>query len=70
MKHWLVDYSVKSAEGITEKRLTVEAASIDDALAKAHKAVATNELPNIKPGDRIMIWGVCIIEDDVFDSVH
>lgn len=66
MKHWLIDYSVNSADGITEKRLTVEAASIDDALAKAHKAVATKELPHIKPGDRIVIWNIGIIEEDVF----
>lgn len=66
MKHWLIDYSVNSADGITEKRLTVEAASIDDALAKAHKAVATKELPNLKPGDRVVIWNIGIIEEDVF----
>ena len=66
MKHWLVDYSIKSAEGIAEKDMVVEAASIDDALAKAHKAVATKELPNIRPGDRIVIWGIGITEEDVF----
>ena len=66
MKHWLVDYSVKSADDITEKDILVEAASIDDALSKAHKTVATKELPNIKPGDRIVIWNIGIIEEDVF----
>lgn len=66
MKHWKIDYAVKKAAGQEEKSLLVEAATIDDALSKAHKAIATKELQESKPEDMFVIWNVGIIEDDVF----
>lgn len=66
MKHWKIDYAVKNAAGQEEKSLLVEAVTIDDALSKAHKAVATKELRESKPEDMFVIWNVGIIEDDVF----
>ena len=65
MKHWKIDYAVKNAAGQEEKSLLVEAVTIDDALSKAHKAVATKELQEGKPEDMYVIWNVGIIEDDV-----
>jgi hypothetical protein len=65
MKHWKISYSVKRMGEIKEKDLILEAANIDDALAKAHKAVATMELPNSKAGDMFSIWDVGIMEDEV-----
>ena len=55
MKYWKISYSVKRMGEIKEKDLILEAANIDDALAKAHKAVATMELPNSKAGDMFSI---------------
>lgn len=66
MKHWKISYSVKRFGEIKEKELFLEAANIDDALAKAHKAVATKELPGSKAGDMFAIWDVGIMEDEVF----
>lgn len=66
MKHWKIDYAVKNAAGHEEKSLVVEAVNIDDALSRAHKAVATKELPASRHGDRFVIWNIGIIEDDVF----
>lgn len=66
MKHWKISYSVKRMDEIKEKELILEATNIDDALAKAHKAVATMELPDSKAGDMFVIWDVGIMEDDVF----
>ena len=66
MKHWKIDYAVKNAAGQEEKSLLVEAVTIDDALSKAHKAVATKELQESKPEDMFVIWNVGIREDDVF----
>ena len=66
MKHWKICYSVKRAGSIVDKDLIVEAATIDVALMKAHKAVATAELPDCKAGDVFVIWDVGIMEDEVF----
>ena len=66
MKHWKISYSVKRMGEIIDKDLILEAANIDDALAKAHKAVATAELPDSKAGDMFVIWDVGIMEDEVF----
>ena len=66
MKDWKISYSVKRMGEIKEKELFLEAATIDDALAKAHKAVATAELPDCKAGDMFVIWDVGIMDDDVF----
>ena len=66
MKHWKIDYAVKKAAGQEEKSLLVEATTIDDALSKAHKAIAMKELQESKPEDMFVIWNVGIIEDDVF----
>jgi len=66
MKHWKIDYTVKTADGQEDRDLIVEAASIDDALAKAHKAVAAKEMPESKTGDMFVIWDVGIMEDEVF----
>ena len=37
MKNWKISYSVKRFGEIKEKELFLEAANIDDALAKAHR---------------------------------
>ena len=66
MKHWKIDYAVKNAAGQEEKSLLVEAATIEDALSKAHKAIATKELQESKSEDMFVIWNVGIIEDDMF----
>ena len=66
MKHWKISYSVKTASGVWEKDLIVEAATIDIALAKGHKTIATKELPEGKAGDMFVIWDVGIMEEDVF----
>ena len=66
MKHWKISYSVKRMGEIREKEMILEAVNIDDALAKAHKAVATKELPESKDGDMFAIWDVGIMEDEVF----
>lgn len=66
MKHWKIDYSLKTADGVQEKYLFVEAHNIDDALAKAHKAVATAELKESKAGDMFVIWDVGMMEEEVF----
>lgn len=66
MKNWKISYSVKRFGEVKEKELFLEAANIDDALAKAHKAVARAELPDCKAGDMFVIWDVGIMEDDVF----
>ena len=60
MKHWKVDYSVRSAMGIEEKRLFVEADTIHEALYKADNEIEEN------PGEEVVIWDVGIMEDDVF----
>lgn len=66
MKHWKISYSVKRLGEIEEKELILEATNIDDALAKANKAVPEKELPDSKDGDMFSIWDVGIMEDEVF----
>ena len=66
MKQWKISYSVKRMGEIEEKELFLEAANIDDALAKAHKEVVTTELPESKAGDMFVIWDVGIMDEDVF----
>ena len=61
MKHWKVDYSTKTALGIREDDLIVEAATIDEALLNARMTIIAKEAPAT-----IVIWDVGIIEDDVF----
>ena len=66
MKHWKIGYAVKRAGNIVDKYLIVEAATIDVALVKAHKAVAAKELPTSQAGDMFVITDVGIMDDDVF----
>ena len=60
MKHWKVDYSVRSAMGVDELYIIVEAEDIHVALAAAEKAIEE------RPGEEVVIWNVGIMEDDVF----
>lgn len=43
MKHWKVDYSTKTSLGTREDDLIVEAATIDEALLTARKAIIAKE---------------------------
>ena len=60
MKHWRIDYSVRSAMGIDELSFIVEADDIHEALA-----IAENKIED-RPGEEVVIWDVGIMEDDVF----
>ena len=60
MKHWKVEYSVRSMKDVDERYITVEAVDIHEALTTAEKTIEKN------PCEKIVIWDVGIIEDDVF----
>lgn len=60
MKHWKVDYSVRSMAGIGELYIIVEAADIHQALAIAETTIEKH------PGEKIVVWDVGIMEDEVF----
>ena len=60
MKNWKIDYSVRSAMGVDELYIIVEAEDIHVALAAAEKAIEE------RPGEEVVIWDVGIMEDDVF----
>ena len=66
MKTWLIDFSIKYTSGkTTEGQMELEAATIDEALAKANKAVKIPSLADPEIED-FVIWDVGIKEDDVF----
>lgn len=66
MKHWKVSYSIKYKDGHIEKQeATLEAEAITSATYKAFANIAepAHRIPEI---EAVVIWSVCIIEDDVF----
>lgn len=66
MKNWLINFSIKYTSGkTTEGQMELEAATIDEALAEANKAV---KIPNLAAPEieNLVIWDVGIKEDDVF----
>lgn len=66
MKTWLIDFSIKYTSGkTTEGQMELEAATIDEALAEANKAVKIPSLADPEIED-FVIWDVGIKEDDVF----
>ena len=67
MKHWIANYSVKCRNGHeVEMEVTgIMADNIVDAL-EVVKRDHTNKLKNDPNVECVVIWDICIIEDDVF----
>ena len=66
MKNWRVDYSTKFIDGSTEEEFEMfEAENITIALGNAVMGIINpaKENPAIT---NVVIWSVCIVEDDVF----
>ena len=62
MKKWLVDYSIRTLEGeVQECSMTVEAASIEEALAKADTRMV--ELTKAGIALDAVVWDIGIIAD-------
>ena len=66
MKEWKVDFTKRFKDGReVECGRVIEARTIQDALEQAEK-ICEGEEANNENVDRIVIWNVCIIQDDVF----
>lgn len=66
MKTWRVDYSVKNSDGeITELEKVFEATGLLAAYALAEQQIRQPLLKMPDVAD-VVIWGVTIIDDDVF----
>ena len=66
MKNWIIYFSIKyTGGGTTEGQMELEAATIDEALAEANRAIKNPSLADPKIED-FVIWDVGIKEDDVF----
>ena len=62
IKKWLVDYSIRNHEGeIQECSMTVEAASIEEALAKADTRMV--ELTTAGIAEDAVVWDIGIVAD-------
>lgn len=62
MKKWLVQYSIRTFEGeIQECSMTAEAASIEEALAKADAHMV--ELAKAGIAEDAVVWDIGIIAD-------
>lgn len=68
MKHWIVDYSIKYTNGtVKEGQATLEAENITIALGMALGNIRKPMLQDPEISD-VVIWGVGIVEDEVFDE--
>lgn len=66
MKEWKVDFTKRFKDGReVECGRVIEAMTIQDALEQAER-ICEDEEANNENVDRIVIWNVCIIQDDVF----
>lgn len=66
MKHWLIYYSIRHINGqVQEERATIETGNIKQAL---NLAIVNIQKPTLKDPEitDVVIWGVSIMEDDVF----
>lgn len=68
MKHWSIDYSIKYIDGtVKEEQATLEAENITIALGMALGNIRKPMLQDPEISD-VVIWGVGIVEDEVFDE--
>lgn len=68
MKQWIADYSLKMLDGeIREGRTTIDAASIEEAMAKAEMFLVDLENADIDIVDTAL-WGICIASDMNIDD--
>lgn len=66
MKEWKVDFTKRFKDGReVECGRVIEARTIRDALEQAER-ICEDEEANNENVDRIVIWNVCIVQDDVF----
>ena len=68
MKHWIVDFSSKYTNGtVKEGQATLEAKNITIALGMALGNIRKPMLQDPEISD-VVIWGVGIVEDEVFED--
>ena len=68
MKEWIIDYSIRMIDGeVEEVRETLEARTITEALKLADGKIAEQHVSDPYFYDYV-IWGVAIIDDDVFGT--
>ena len=66
MKEWKVDFTKRFKDGReVECGRVIEARTIQDALEQAERLCEDEEAGNDMI-DRIVIWNICIIDDNVF----
>jgi len=66
MKHWGVNYSIRYKDGQQEEAYTcITGGTITEALESV-KRKHTNPLKEDPSVAQVVIWDICIIEDDVF----
>ena len=68
MKHWLVDYSIRYIDGkVKEEQAQLEARNITIAVGMALGNIRKPMMKDPEVTD-VVIWGVGIVEDDVFEE--
>ena len=68
MKNWLVDYSIKHINGrVQEGQAKLQARNITIALGMALNNIRKPMMQDPEITD-VVIWGIGIVEDDVFEE--